>query len=192
MLLAALHTAAWAFAIVYATIPPLWLIVHGGVERWRKGSRMRIMLTWPALWLAFGAFTWPWRNVTLYSEPWSWLAALPLFAVGGWIYYVTHKDFSRGQLIGRAELEPEKAEQRLVSTGLHARVRHPIYLGHLVMMFAWSIGSGLMVPYGLTAFAILAGAIMIRWEERELERRFGDAYRTYKERVPVIVPRLGS
>ena len=191
MLLTALATVAWAFGIVYATIPPLWLVVHGGIERWRQRSRMRIMAVWPALWLAAGAATWPWRNAAVYSHGWSWAAAVPFFAVGGWIYYVTHKNFSRGQLIGRAELEPEKGDQRLVASGLHARVRHPIYLGHLLMMFGWSIGSGLAVLYALTAFAIATGAIMIRWEERELVRRFGDAYREYQQRVPAIVPRWG-
>jgi hypothetical protein len=68
-------------------------------------------------------------------------------------------------------------------------VRHPIYLGHLLMLLGWSLGSGLAVLYALTAFAIVTGALMIRWEERELERRFGQQYREYKRRVPAIVPR---
>ena len=191
MLLTALAITAWAFGIVYATIPPLWLVVHGAIERWRKGSRMRVMVLWPALWLAVGALTWPWRNITLYLPGWSWLAATPFFAVGLSIYYATRKNFSVDQLIGRSELEPEQREQRLVATGWHARVRHPIYLGHLLMLLGWSGGSGLAVLYGLAAFAILTGAIMIRWEERELEQRFGESYREYQRRVPALIPRLG-
>lgn len=187
-----LATTAWAFGIVYASIPPLWLVVHGGIERWRQGSRMRIMVVWPALWLAMGAATWPWRSVTLYQPGWSWVAAVPFFVVGLSIYYATQKNFSQDQLIGRSELEPEQREQRLVSTGWHARVRHPIYLGHLLMLLGWSIGAGLVVLFALAAFAVATGAIMIRWEERELERRFGEAYRTYKERVPAIMPRFGA
>jgi protein-S-isoprenylcysteine O-methyltransferase Ste14 len=192
MLLAALSTVAWAFGVMYASIPPLWLIVHGGIERWRRRSRMRIMLVWPALWLVLGAATWRWRETTLYAPGWSWVAALPFFAVGLWVYAVAHKSFTTDQLIGRSELEPEWREQHLVATGVHARVRHPIYLAHLVMLSGWSVGSGLAVLFALTAFAIVTGAIMIRWEERELERRFGEAYRAYKERVPAIVPRFGA
>jgi protein-S-isoprenylcysteine O-methyltransferase Ste14 len=32
--------------------------------------------------------------------------------------------------------------------------------------------------------------VMIRMEERELEARFGSAYRDYRQRVPAILPRI--
>jgi protein-S-isoprenylcysteine O-methyltransferase Ste14 len=79
-------------------------------------------------------------------------------------------------------------EQRLVTSGIRARVRHPVYLGHLCELLAWSAGSGLVVCYGLTGFAIVTGAIMIRMEDAELEKRFGEEYRAYRQSVPAIVP----
>jgi protein-S-isoprenylcysteine O-methyltransferase Ste14 len=81
-------------------------------------------------------------------------------------------------------------EQRLVTTGIRARVRHPVYLAHLCEMLAWSLGTGLVVCYGLTAFAVVTGAWMIRMEDGELEQRFGIEYRQYKTRVPAVVPKL--
>jgi protein-S-isoprenylcysteine O-methyltransferase Ste14 len=56
-------------------------------------------------------------------------------------------------------------------------------------MLAWSVGTGLVVCYGLTAFALVTGAIMIGLEDRELEQRFGEEYRAYRRRVPAVVPR---
>jgi protein-S-isoprenylcysteine O-methyltransferase Ste14 len=57
-------------------------------------------------------------------------------------------------------------------------------------MLAWSIGSGLVVCYGLTVFAVVTGAVMIREEEKELEQRFGQEYRNYQRKVPAVVPRI--
>jgi protein-S-isoprenylcysteine O-methyltransferase Ste14 len=57
-------------------------------------------------------------------------------------------------------------------------------------MLAWSLGTGLAVCYGLTAFALLSGAIMIGLEDQELERRFGKPYQQYKRKTPAIWPRV--
>jgi protein-S-isoprenylcysteine O-methyltransferase Ste14 len=80
-------------------------------------------------------------------------------------------------------------QQRLVTTGIRAHLRHPVYLAHLCEMLAWSLGTGLAVCYGLTAFAVITGAAMIRMEDAELEKRFEGEYQQYKARVPTIVPK---
>ena len=41
-----------------------------------------------------------------------------------------------------------------------------------------------------SAFAAVTGAIMIKLEDRELERRFGDEYVAYRGKVASIVPGL--
>jgi protein-S-isoprenylcysteine O-methyltransferase Ste14 len=57
-------------------------------------------------------------------------------------------------------------------------------------MLAWSVGTGLIVLYALTAFAVITGMFMLRLEDRELESRFGDDYRRYRRQVPAVFPRL--
>jgi protein-S-isoprenylcysteine O-methyltransferase Ste14 len=68
-----------------------------------------------------------------------------------------------------------------------------VYLGHLCEMLAWSTGTGLVVCWLLAAFAIATGAVMIRMEDAELEKRFGADFLVYRSRVPAIFPiiRLG-
>jgi protein-S-isoprenylcysteine O-methyltransferase Ste14 len=46
-----------------------------------------------------------------------------------------------------------------------------------------------MVCFGLTAIAMVTGSWMIALEDRELEERFGEEYRRYKNNVPPIFPR---
>jgi len=113
-----------------------------------------------------------------------------LFAAGLWTYKRSGAGFSPAQLAGFPEVMPSHHEQRLVTSGIRAHIRHPVYLGHLCEILAWSVGTGLAVCYGLTAFALVTGAIMIRLEDKELEQRFGEAYREYRRKVPAVLPRI--
>jgi len=140
--------------------------------------------------VAAGALTFPWRHLRLYTTPLAWIPAAGLFACGLYLYRRSRQGFTGPQLSGHAELHPQRFEQRLASSGIRARVRHPVYLGHFCEMLAWSVGTGMIVLYALTVFALLSGAIMIAVEERELEQRFGDDYREYRRRVPAFIPRV--
>ena len=187
-----LRTMAWLACVVYATIPSFWLVIHPRADYWRlQKSPYRLLVPlWIAMWVMAGAFTALWRNVTLYTTAWAWLPALLLFGSGIWIYKRSGVGFSAAQLGGLPEVLPGHRDQRLATSGIRARVRHPVYLGHLCEMLAWSLGTGLVVCYGLTAFALVTGGVMIRLEDKELEQRFGEEYRNYKRKVPAVLPRI--
>jgi methanethiol S-methyltransferase len=119
-----------------------------------------------------------------------WTPAAFLFALGVSLYKSAGANFSLKQLQGTPEVSADHAEQRLVTNGIHARMRHPVYLAHLCEMLAWSIGTGLAMCFALTAFAMFTGVFMVRAEEAELERRFGESYRGYRKSVPAIVPKF--
>ena len=194
-----LQTLGWLACVVYSTIPLFWLMVHPRAHRWRarEGSPFRVLVpAWIVMWIGMAALTGPWRRAALYSTPWTWLASALLFAAGISIYSRSGAHFSWAQLGGLPEVRGnERAtnhDQRLVTTGIRARVRHPVYLGHLCEMLAWSAGTGLAVCWLLTAFAVATGAVMIRTEDAELEKRFGDEYREYRDQVPAVLPRLSA
>ena len=188
-----LLTLGWLACVVYSTIPSFWFMVHPRAERWRSrgGSPFRVLVpAWVTMWIGMGCLTGPWRHVRLYSTPWSWLPAAALFGVGIFLYSQSGAHFSWRQLGGLPEVLPNQREQRLVTTGIRSRVRHPVYLGHLCEMVAWSLGSGLVVCWSLTAFAVITEAVMIRMEEAELEKRFGTEYSRYQRSVPAVLPRM--
>ncbi len=87
---------------------------------------------------------------------------------------------------------PTHREQYLVTSGIRSHVRHPVYLGHLCEMLGWSIGTGLLACWLLTAFAIATGAMMIRMEDAELEERFGEAFTRYRLQVGAVLPKTSS
>ncbi len=188
-----LRTCGWLASIVYGTIPSLWLVIHPRPGFWRGQARSPLPLVgviWFLLWVAAAAITWPWHTRALYTSWFAWIPAAPLFVTGAFLYAKGRQQFSTDQVLGRSELNPERHEQRLVTTGIRARIRHPYYAAHCCELLGWAIGTGLVVIYAMLAFAVMTGVVMVRAEERELAQRFGEEYRAYQARVPAFVPRL--
>jgi protein-S-isoprenylcysteine O-methyltransferase Ste14 len=190
-----LFTVGWLACCLYSSIPSFWLVIHPRAEQWRERKRQRravyniLVPLWIGMWAALLLVTFPWRGIVLYRWHFSWLVAMCFFAAGISLYAKARHGFSPLQLSGHHELEPARHQQQLVVTGIRQHVRHPIYLGHLLEMLGWSIGTGLLVCWALTGFALVTGIIMIRMEEKELLERFGQAYRDYQKQVPAILPK---
>jgi protein-S-isoprenylcysteine O-methyltransferase Ste14 len=190
----AIDLVAMLACSVYCTIPLFWFVVHPFIHRWRKRGRRAFTLILPiwALFIAAAfAIVWHYRSAHFYENWWSWIPAALLFCTGLSIYRQAFRGFHRSQVSGLDELEPDRHRQELVTTGIRARVRHPIYLGHLCEVLGWCVGSGLAALFALMGFAIITGFFMIRMEDRELEARFGEAYRSYCARVPAVIPQPG-
>jgi protein-S-isoprenylcysteine O-methyltransferase Ste14 len=80
--------------------------------------------------------------------------------------------------------EPWKPTTAIVTTGIYRFTRNPMYAG-MALAFA-GIALLLNRPYALLMLPVAMVIIdfgVIRREERYLERKFGDDYRHYKERV---------
>jgi protein-S-isoprenylcysteine O-methyltransferase Ste14 len=180
----------WMASVLYSSIPLYWFVVHPFAGSWRKMGRSpyRIVLpVWAALIFLLGWISWPWRTVQLYSSPWMWAPAAVLLLVGLTLYSRISSSFGAHKLSGEAELRPGEHAQELVTSGLHSRMRHPIYVAHLTNFAGWTLGSGLLVSDILFAISlVLTFPLMIWLEERELAARFGARYREYQQRVPLL------
>lgn len=73
---------------------------------------------------------------------------------------------------------------RLLTDGLYAWSRNPIYLGFAAMLLGGGLMSGGVVPLALAVlFAVLVDRWYIRFEEATMARVFGDDYAAYRARV---------
>jgi protein-S-isoprenylcysteine O-methyltransferase Ste14 len=80
-------------------------------------------------------------------------------------------------------LKPESATT-LVTSGVYALTRNPMYLGLSVLLFGWAINLGTLTPLALAPLFIpLVRHVQIRPEEHALEAKFGEAYAGYCRRV---------
>lgn len=100
------------------------------------------------------------------------------FAVG---VYLGGK--SLAVIFGRADGEP-----KFVKTGVYSLVRHPMYLGSLLVLLGFFFTTlsllSLFVWVGLFAFYDW----MATYEERDLIRILGEQYVTYQKQVPKWLP----
>jgi protein-S-isoprenylcysteine O-methyltransferase Ste14 len=83
--------------------------------------------------------------------------------------------------------EPPAPEFR--TPWLYRLVRHPLYLGLLLAVWATPTMSAgrLLLAAALTAYVLVGAGL----EERDLVATFGESYAAYRRRVPMLIPRPG-
>jgi len=71
---------------------------------------------------------------------------------------------------------------------LYKWVRHPLYVGWLVIFWSAPVMTVAHLIFALTTTAYIL--IAIRWEERDMVTAFGSTYVDYRDRTPMLVPRF--
>lgn len=115
------------------------------------------------------------------------LAMVALAVAGAGVVLRAVSSYDRAAFLGAAHLRGADGDDDapLKTTGLNQHVRHPLYLGGLLLLW-----SGAMSAFG-TATAILGTIYIVLGscsEERRLVRRFGSEYSDYRRRFPALVP----
>ena len=169
---------AWVAFWIY------WLVAAVGVKRgrtpWRHSAGVRVAIILVVLLLVrLGAF----HGQAVTNDPWREGVGLAIFASGlGAAVWARRK-------LGRNWGSPmsRKVDPELVTTGPYRWVRHPIYSGIIVAL----VGTAVAVSwYWLIAVALLGTYFVYSAvvEERELVRRFPDAYPDYARATRMLIP----
>ena len=93
---------------------------------------------------------------------------------------------------GKGTPAPNAPTQYLVTTGPFKYCRNPIEFG--AVLYYLGIGAwfgGIVVGIICSLLGLIIGSAYHKFiEEKELENRFGEEYRQYKEKTPFIFPRI--
>jgi len=116
------------------------------------------------------------------------VAGLSLIVVGFVLWFGTVALFSR---VGKGTLAPWDPPKRLVVRGIYRYVRNPMITGICSVLAGETVlfGSHWLGAWFVVFFAINAVYIPLV-EEPALNRRFGEAYESYRRNVPRWLPRL--
>lgn len=71
----------------------------------------------------------------------------------------------------------------LVTTGLYARLRHPMYAGFILWIVGWVVAFGALISLAVGIVSV-ANILFWRWlEERSLQSQHGQVYLSYYQRT---------
>ena len=128
---------------------------------WRIENPVAVNATWAIFWLGWGVLL------------------LATFLINHFELFGLRQVFSR--VLGR-----EIPEAEFTTPFIYRYVRHPIYLGFILGMWAAPVMTAghLLFAAGGTGY-ILVG---IWFEERDLVAQFGERYRRYREQVGMLIP----
>ena len=105
---------------------------------------------------------------------------LVLIAFGGWLALY-------GIQIVFRDLRPEPI---MITEGMFSKVRHPIYLGAMLVYLGVLCLTLSLIGAIVFLFVMLVYQWLAKHEEKLMLGIFGDTYRDYIQRVPMWVPRL--
>jgi protein-S-isoprenylcysteine O-methyltransferase Ste14 len=117
----------------------------------------------------------------------TWLALCAVIAISGQIIRAVTVGRVPDGTCGR-NINHLRASS-LNTTGLYSVVRNPLYLGNFVIILAFSMA--FRVPWFSLIVALLYWVYIdriIAVEEHYLQLRFGERYRSWARRVPVLLP----
>lgn len=79
---------------------------------------------------------------------------------------------------------------RLATSGPYARMRHPQYVGFVIIMFGFLLQWPTLLTLIMFPILVLTYSFLAVSEEKDAVARFGEAYRSYMSSTPRFIPRL--
>ncbi|CAL78371.1 conserved hypothetical protein; putative membrane protein [Bradyrhizobium sp. ORS 278] len=139
----------------------------------------------PIVVVIVAAAMWPlarFAPVVPLDDRWRWILAASLALCGLLVARAGVAAFARHKTtINPVNID---AASSLVTSGIFARTRNPMYLGMTLLLLGWAVVlAGAWTFLGPVAFVLFITRFQIIPEERVMTAKFGAAYETYQREV---------
>ncbi|MDR2396593.1 MAG: isoprenylcysteine carboxylmethyltransferase family protein [Puniceicoccales bacterium] len=153
--------------------------------RWTKTVILlpfNVLVIVPAIVLYFSDYDWEMQSIL------AMMMGMLLLIVGLFLAGWTMRLFVK---VGKGTAAPWDPPQKLVIAGPYCHVRNPMITSVLIMLIAESLLLGSWHIFGWFIAFFLGNTVYFPFfEEKDLEKRFGEDYLQYKRNVPRWIPRL--
>jgi len=174
------------------------VMARDGFKRWwtrivPKESERPTFVLQSAVFLFLAMIYWqPMPNIVWQFDGYWVLVAYVFFLLGIATVLVSTFLIDHFELFGLKQVwfankQRDMPESEFVQPLLYRLVRHPMQLGMVILLFStpkMTVGHLLFAAL-MTAYVLVG----LYFEERALLREFGDKYREYQQRVPMLIPR---
>ena len=79
-------------------------------------------------------------------------------------------------------------KDELVTDGLYGFVRHPQYLGILIIITVWLFAWPTLVTLVMWPILVIKYYKLAKHEEGDMENKYGERYLAYRNKVPMLIP----
>lgn len=96
----------------------------------------------------------------------------------------------KGQGIPLGDVFPKEQSSELITSGVYAQTRNPMLFGYLLSIISLGLlRNSISIAFIIPIFFTILWTIWLKFkEEPELEKRFGEIYKKYKENTPFLIP----
>ena len=88
------------------------------------------------------------------------------------------------------KLYKAQKQHTLAITGLYGRIRHPQYVGFILIMFGFLLQWPTILTLVIFPILLVMYAKLAVLEEKDMEKKFGRGYVEYRTKTPAFIPKI--
>ena len=184
-----------ALIVIMSLVPAvlLWFLIHPFGAFWRRlppGITYLILGVVTALMMG-GVYRA--RGTLMVGDLGTSYATLALglvaMGLGTLIALQRRKHLTYRILSGLPQVSAQQYPGTLLTQGIYGKIRHPRYVEVTLWVLGYALITNYLAMYLATLLTVPSLLLIVAMEERELEERFGEEWRAYRDSVPRFIPK---